>query len=102
SANCSIERPALTWRILDWLRTSLLKGISLEGLRLILSATSDMVLSPLRADRNLSLGLQPVTKKPAPLFLSTIPHRRWQSGAGAAPHTPNLPPCPVGPERPVY
>src|ERR1700746_1026004 len=31
SASCSIETPAFTRRTLDWLRTSLLKGMSREG-----------------------------------------------------------------------
>ena len=35
SANCSIETPALMRRTLDWLKTSLLKGMSLDGLSLI-------------------------------------------------------------------
>jgi hypothetical protein len=35
AANSSIETPALTRRIFDWLRTSLLKGMSREDDRVI-------------------------------------------------------------------
>ena len=35
SASSSIETPALTFRTLDWLSTSLLKGMSREALRVI-------------------------------------------------------------------
>ena len=60
SASCSIETPAFTRRTLDWLSTSLLKGISREGLSLIFWMAFAMADSPRRAAEKLSLGLQPV------------------------------------------
>src|ERR1700712_2849898 len=69
SASCSIETPAFTRRTLDWLKTSLLKGISREGLSLIFW-TLAMSVSPRRAAERLSLDLLPVTGKPALLSLS--------------------------------
>src|SRR6185437_2160203 len=74
SASCSIETPAFTRRTLDWLKTSLLKGISREGLSLIFW-TLAMSDSPRRATGRRSLDLQPVTNKPARLSLSDAQHQ---------------------------
>src|SRR2546429_8718457 len=60
SASCSIETPAFTRRTLDWLKTSLLNGISREGLSLIFSTAFAMSDSPRRVAERLSLDLQPV------------------------------------------
>src|SRR6266702_656570 len=75
SANCSIETPAFTRRTLDWLSTSLLKGISREGLSLIFWMAFAMSDSPRRAAGKHSLDLLPVTDKPALLSLSDAQHQ---------------------------
>src|SRR5438445_5559596 len=75
SASCSIDRPDLTRRTLDWLSTSLLKGISREGLSLIFWTALAMSDSPRRAAERLSPDLLPVTDKPARLSLSDAQHQ---------------------------
>ena len=70
SASSSIETPALTRRTFDWESTSLLRGMSREDDRVIFfDAAWAMVFTPRRAAGSLSLGLLPVTKRSAALFL---------------------------------
>ena len=46
SASSSMEMPALILRTLDWERMSLLKGMSCEGLRVILGSGFSWGVSP--------------------------------------------------------
>src|SRR5580658_8253906 len=71
SASSSIEMPAFTRRTFDWDRTSLLKGMSREALRVIFWTAVAMSNSPRRAAESLSLDLQPITEIPALLSLSS-------------------------------
>ena len=69
SAISSIETPALTRRTLDWLSTSLLKGMSRADDRVIFWMAVAMFVTPRRAAGRLSLDLQPVAKRSAALSL---------------------------------
>ena len=62
SASSSIETPALTRRTLDWLSTSLLKGISREALRVIFWLVVAIVSYSATGAESLSLDFQPVTE----------------------------------------
>src|SRR5258708_14631653 len=82
SANCFIDTPALTRRTLDWLKTSLLKGMSREGLSLIFWTALAISDAPRRAAERLSLDLQPVTDIPALLSLSSALRRQTAETVG--------------------
>ena len=69
SAISSIETPALTRRTLDWLSTSLLKGMSRADDRMIFWMALAMFVTPRGAAGRLSLDLQLVTKRSAVLSL---------------------------------
>ncbi len=72
SASSSTETPALIRRTLDWLSTSLLKGMSREALRVIFLAAVAMVGYSATGAESLSLGFQPVTETGrSPLTLSS-------------------------------
>ena len=64
SASSSMETPALTRRTLDWLSTSLLKGMSREALSVILRVAVAMSVFSATGAESLSLDLQPVTDRP--------------------------------------
>ena len=92
SASSSIATPALMRRTLDWLRTSLLKGMSRDSLKAILGCDLAMGGSPVIRDGpagSLSPGLRkPVTTFPSALFLST--HRAPKVGSMAQVRSPRF------------
>src|SRR6185437_4489745 len=69
SASCSIETPAFTRRTLDWLRTSLLKGMSREGDSVIFWTFVICTLHNEPPGDSL-LARNPSRKAPAPLTLA--------------------------------
>src|ERR1700687_5915450 len=91
SASCSIETPVFTRRTLDWLSTSLLKGISRDGLSLIFETALVMSDSPRRAAERLSLELSPVTNRPARLSLSDAQHQLKAKTACGVTRPPRCP-----------
>src|SRR3981189_3355455 len=92
SASCSIETPAFTRRTLDWLKTSLLKGISREGLSFTFSTALSLSDSPRRAAERLSLDLQPVTSIQPLLSLSErAAQRKVEQASGRITRPPHCP-----------
>src|SRR6184192_4199719 len=69
SASCSMEMPAFTCRTLDWLRTSLLNGMSREGDSVIFwIAFVRSILHDGQPGASLS-AFNPSRKRPRPLTL---------------------------------
>jgi len=66
-----MPRLRFTRRTFAWLSTSLLKGMSREGERVIFFAVV-IWIAPRRAAESLFLDLQPVTKRSVALFLSRV------------------------------